>query len=860
MKRFTELIVVAASICALSTHTAWAEDVDKGDIKCGETKSGAIGGGRRDIWTFSAEAGDRIVLACHETRGESQFTPRMDLYRVGSQAAETSAVEGMRSLVLQQGGAYKIVVYDRHLLFSGGYNITLLNLRLCANPIDCNETKSGSLTTADMDAYEFTAKAGDRIVLACHETRGESQFTPRMDLYRVGSEAAETPPIQGMTSLVVKDGTYKIVVYDAQLWFSGGYNITLLNLTECATPVDCNETKSGSLTTADMDAYEFTAKAGDRIVLACNRVSGESQFDPLMDLYRVGNNQAAEASAIQGMTSLVLQEDTYQIVVYDAQLWFSGGYNLTFDSSACEPAPDLVAGVVVDPNVIRQGDNAEICCTVRNDGDANAPPTQLRVYLSDDPDCPCNDPDSVERGTQIDGEQPVPALEPGGQVIVKLALASAAYKLGCYCVSVVVDPVPGERDPKNNVDCEIACVVPPSSLTICLPVGGHVARPGEGYTRPCYPGEIVPITAVPDGCYHFVHWTGKAVDLGRVLDPNDPNTTVLVDDAYTLCPKFEPNLVVLAIWPVGCGVVEPNEGNHEYECGTILPIKAFPCECHRFTHWSGTAVVAGDVNDPNSPDTTVTMNASYTLQADFELKQSTLTLMPGDGGRISISPDPCEIRDGNKYVYGCGTDVEITPVPEECYRFSKVPADAPQPTLCMDDDYTLKANFIRIKHTLKILPDPNGSVVVEPPDGPYDCGQQVKVRAVPKKYCAFSHWSGTAVDAGMVLPPDRPDPNVLMYGDYTLKANFACEQRTLDVSGAEGGYLNVMVVRDNRSTTWLGAGTYRFTRGTVVAVEATAEPGHEFTNWSGMIWSTDSGLVLILDEDCKLKANFQAIP
>lgn len=69
-----------------------------------------------------------------------------------------------------------------------------------------------------------------------------------------------------------------------------------------------------------------------------------------------------------------------------------------------------------------------------------------------------------------------------------------------------------------------------------------------------------------------------------------------------------------------------------------------------------------------------------------------------------------------------------------------------------------------------------------------------------------------------------------------------------------------MVVQDNKSTTWLGAGRYQFPCGTVVTVEAFAEDGYEFTNWSGMVWSSDNLLELTLDEDCKLIANFKAQP
>jgi internalin A len=71
------------------------------------------------------------------------------------------------------------------------------------------------------------------------------------------------------------------------------------------------------------------------------------------------------------------------------------------------------------------------------------------------------------------------------------------------------------------------------TLTIVSTAGGSIDVPGEGVFA-YDPGSSVPIMANADPGYHFVNWTGTAVDAGKVEDPNAANTTVTVDADCTL--------------------------------------------------------------------------------------------------------------------------------------------------------------------------------------------------------------------------------------------------------------------------------------------------------------------------------------
>ena len=75
------------------------------------------------------------------------------------------------------------------------------------------------------------------------------------------------------------------------------------------------------------------------------------------------------------------------------------------------------------------------------------------------------------------------------------------------------------------------------TLMISSTAGGSVSVPGEGVFHYDY-GGIRPIVAGADTGYHFVYWTGTALDAGSVANPTAANTTVKLYSDYTLKAHF----------------------------------------------------------------------------------------------------------------------------------------------------------------------------------------------------------------------------------------------------------------------------------------------------------------------------------
>jgi len=67
----------------------------------------------------------------------------------------------------------------------------------------------------------------------------------------------------------------------------------------------------------------------------------------------------------------------------------------------------------------------------------------------------------------------------------------------------------------------------------------------------------------------------------------------------------------MAVSPDGGGMTDPAAGAHSYNDGTVVNITATPDAGYEFVNWTG------DVADPNSATTTVTMNADKTVTARF---------------------------------------------------------------------------------------------------------------------------------------------------------------------------------------------------------------------------------------------------
>ncbi len=126
------------------------------------------------------------------------------------------------------------------------------------------------------------------------------------------------------------------------------------------------------------------------------------------------------------------------------------------------------------------------------------------------------------------------------------------------------------------------------ALTISSSDGGDVTDPGEGII-PTGDGIALGVVATADSHYHFVEWTGTAVDAGKVADPGLEVTTVTMDGNYTLMAHFAIDQHVLTLSSsAGGAIVTPGEGDFLYDYGQKIQLGAQSDDpLFEFSHFEG---------------------------------------------------------------------------------------------------------------------------------------------------------------------------------------------------------------------------------------------------------------------------------
>ena len=134
-----------------------------------------------------------------------------------------------------------------------------------------------------------------------------------------------------------------------------------------------------------------------------------------------------------------------------------------------------------------------------------------------------------------------------------------------------------------------------------------------------------------------------------MANPNSASTTVTVDSDKTVTANFAPPqyTITMTVIPAGGGTTGPDIGKHVYNVGTVVSITATPAEGYVFKDWSG------EVADPNSASTTVTVSSDETITANYYKRPVILdTSLPDaiEGNEYNVAIQ-IEDSDSNTFTY-----------------------------------------------------------------------------------------------------------------------------------------------------------------------------------------------------------------
>jgi hypothetical protein len=235
------------------------------------------------------------------------------------------------------------------------------------------------------------------------------------------------------------------------------------------------------------------------------------------------------------------------------------------------------------------------------------------------------------------------------------------------------------------------------SLTTSSTPGGSVTTPGEGifvYAA----NTTVDLVAEAGEHYHFGNWTG---DVSTIADVYDASTTITMYDSYTITANFEldPGWYSLTVSSTeGGSVIEPGEGIFVHAANSTVELVAVPDEGYEFLRWTGNVSTIADVY---AASTNITMNASYSITAQFESwypEPMALLIISSGGGGSVIEPGE------GSFLYPLGADVSLVAEPDEGHLFARWSGDVDTiadvndatTTITMDKPCAIIANFLGI--------------------------------------------------------------------------------------------------------------------------------------------------------------------
>ncbi|MDD5094177.1 MAG: S8 family serine peptidase [Dehalococcoidia bacterium] len=197
-----------------------------------------------------------------------------------------------------------------------------------------------------------------------------------------------------------------------------------------------------------------------------------------------------------------------------------------------------------------------------------------------------------------------------------------------------------------------------------------------------------------------------------------------------------------------------------YDQGAVVNVTAHPAANYHFVNWTGDT---GTIANPNSANTTITMNGDYTITANFAINTYTVSASVS-GGHGSVSPTSQNIN------HGSSATINITP--DTGYHIATITDNGVSQTIVnpyviynVTAAHSVAVTFAINTYTLTYTAGANGSISGSSPQTVNYGSSGTAVTAVPATGYHFVNWS----DSSTANP--RTDTNVT--ANITVTANFA---------------------------------------------------------------------------------------
>jgi plastocyanin len=325
-----------------------------------------------------------------------------------------------------------------------------------------------------------------------------------------------------------------------------------------------------------------------------------------------------------------------------------------------------------------------------------------------------------------------------------------------------------------------------------------------------------------------VIWSNKVIRAHDTTyyDPNNPNELLWMSDLLAKDESFSFTFTNAGFYPYVCAV---HFFARPQQTGTVSVIK--PNE-------------APTISLTNPPDGAVLLApASFTLAANAADADGTVT-------QVQFFVNGFAVGTSTGSVFS----TEISGLEVGTYILTAIATDNQGATNMASPVNITVQERPPAAFTLTLAANPigTGSVQVAPlpngPDGTYLDGTIVTLTAVPAEGFAFTNWSPGGIT-------NNPLP-ILVKSNTVLTAEFIPyvpprHQLTVVLNPSNAGAVAITPEPDPDG---------EYADATPVALAATMNPGFRFVNWSGATNTTNNPLLLVMDSDKTVTANFAAIP
>jgi Divergent InlB B-repeat domain len=285
--------------------------------------------------------------------------------------------------------------------------------------------------------------------------------------------------------------------------------------------------------------------------------------------------------------------------------------------------------------------------------------------------------------------------------------------------------------------------------------------------------------------------------------------------------------------PISGGAVS---GGGTFASGATVTLIATPGTGYVFTNWTeGAAMVC------SSPTYSFTAQANRTLVANFV----------SAGGNVIITTASLPAGGGATFgdgAYAPGTLATVVAIPNAGYKFSKWLVNGVNVSLSRTNTFTVTTNRVMVAkfkpvYTVTVAADPPSGGTAEADSSTYEPGDLAMMTAIPEPGWCFVNWTQN----GLPVSTD-PDFQFTVTANRDLVGHFALGYR-IDATV----YLGI-------GGTVTGGDVYQ--SGDIVTLEATANPGYVFWNWTenGTPVSSARLYAFTCTAARILKANFIAQP